>query len=153
MPPTVGQENSMACNCPPGYGCKAHPPEYVFHVDVVDDEGAAYTEVTKLSKHEEILANRAPIYGEAKINLGCTQNLCDVFDHYVNQNRDIDRMTSEEQRGAHKAAIHLALTKIARIATGSFHEDNYYDGSNYIEIARKIMKGESTLPKVGHGRD
>lgn len=97
------------------------------------------------NKHEEILKSRAPIYGEALVNLHCTQELCDVFDGF--EGKAFTTFGTMEQWKAHKAAIHLALTKIARIATGSFHEDNYYDGSNYIEIARKIMMGESTLPK------
>lgn len=106
------------------------------------------------SKAEEIVASRGPIYGEARINLACTQELCDVFDKYIGNNKAILGSllgSTEEYRqewyNAHKAAMHLVLTKVARIATGAFHEDNYLDIEGYTILARKIMKGESTLPE------
>ena len=100
----------------------------------------------------ETVASRGPIYGEAVINLACTQELCDVFDKYIERNgnllaENVDKDYVDSVHDAHKAAMHLVLTKIARIATGAFHEDNYIDIEGYAIIARKIMKGESTLPE------
>jgi hypothetical protein len=41
----------------------------------------------------------------------------------------------EEKSVAHDAAIMQALTKLARIAVGRFHRDNYIDGAAYLAIA------------------
>lgn len=40
-------------------------------------------------------------------------------------------------------AIDMCLHKIARIATGKFHEDNYDDLIGYATLAKQIAKGEN----------
>jgi hypothetical protein len=54
---------------------------------------------------------------------------------------------------AHDAAIMQALTKIARIAVGRFHRDNYIDGAAYLAIAFECEARERNPPPGQHPLD
>lgn len=96
---------------------------------------------------EEILKERGSIYGDARENLALTQILQDAFDKYYDKNdfytgREL-HPADEKTRNAHKNAMHMALHKIARIATAQgVCEDSYDDGCGYLTLGKKIITGE-----------
>jgi Domain of unknown function (DUF6378) len=80
------------------------------------------------------LQDRDAVYGEPRTPLSCAGELKRVFLKYA------ARSPRQIGPGEHEA-MDLALTKIARIATGpSVHEDNYVDGAAYLALA-----GEAAL--------
>lgn len=62
------------------------------------------------------------------INLSLCYRLIELYDTYR------DRPNSLEMQ-SHDHSIHMVLVKIARIATGTFDEDNYKDIIGYTELA------------------
>ena len=94
------------------------------------------------------LKERGTLYGDPLDNLSCTNHLwiafTDGWRRSKKGNIPVD-ITLEEE--AHHIAMQLALLKVARIATGKFCEDNYIDAIGYLEIARKLAKGEDTSPE------
>ena len=74
--------------------------------------------------------DRNDAYGDPAINLQCAAELKAVYDKYALWDAGL----------AHREAIHMALTKIARIATGghNFRPDNYIDASCYPAIAGQV---------------
>lgn len=87
------------------------------------------------------LKERGSLYGDPLNNLATAYNLQDEYYRYHPELEDTQR-----QR-AHDLAMEMVLVKIARIATGKFCEDNYIDAIGYLEIARKLAKGEDTSPE------
>lgn len=82
----------------------------------------------------KVLQDRDTIYGEPRTPLSCAGELKRVFLKYA------ARSPRRIGPGEHEA-LDLALTKIARIATGpTIHEDNYVDGAAYLALA-----GEAAL--------
>lgn len=98
---------------------------------------------------EEILKERGSIYGDARENLACTEVLRDTFQHYHDKNPLYKNMVDIEAlktRRAHKNAIDMVLHKISRLACGPvLCEDHYKDAMGYLELARKIIMGESCV--------
>lgn len=74
-------------------------------------------------------------YGDPGVNMACWAELKAVYRKYAG-----DKYSTE-----HDQAIELALLKTARIATGSFHEDNYPDGASYYAMAGEA-EGKKTAP-------
>lgn len=52
----------------------------------------------------------------------------------------------EVKSPAHNAAIVQVLTKITRIAVGTFHRDNYVDAAAYLAIAAECETRERENP-------
>jgi hypothetical protein len=82
---------------------------------------------------DRILIERGVIYGKpnpghpgAFDNLRCADELIRVYQQY----------SAREPGTGHDYCILMVLAKIARIATGQYHQDNYADGRNYLELAR-----------------
>lgn len=69
--------------------------------------------------------NRQQAYGDPAITLSCMGLLKTIYRTFSRDKYSL----------AHDEAVEAALIKIARIATGSFHPDNYVDGAGYIAIA------------------
>lgn len=65
------------------------------------------------------------VYGDPQATLRCAAELKRVWRAYAG-----DRHAPE-----HDEAVELALTKLARIACGAFHEDNYTDAAAYLALA------------------
>lgn len=68
---------------------------------------------------------REDVYGDPYINMGCASELKQVYRRYA----------GEKYSAAHDEAVERLLMKLARIATGDFHKDNYLDGAAYLAIA------------------
>lgn len=85
---------------------------------------------------KDILEERGAIYGSAEINLTCAAHLINNYmagrDH--SDNGDGVSIT------AHDVAIIMILVKVARIATGKYHSDNYHDILGYARIAEELGK-------------
>lgn len=82
-------------------------------------------------------STRPSTYGDPKVNLACAGELKGVITKYILQNslRDISP--------AEREAIDLCLTKISRIITGQYHEDNYVDLAAYAAIAGECASHHS----------
>lgn len=82
------------------------------------------------------MQERGSIYGKASDNLKCTRLLRRIYDSYR-----IAAGHNPHENEAHDEAIGMVLHKIARIATGQFHPDNYDDTCGYATIAKEIKQG------------
>lgn len=69
--------------------------------------------------------DRHDLYGDCFANMSCFAEFCKVYTKYAGNRR----------HAAHDAAILGVLAKLARIACGSFHADNYIDLAAYSAIA------------------
>ena len=96
----------------------------------------------------ELLQERGDKYGTpgrdhpaALDNLRCADELIKVYLRYSG------RTATEKHHevcDGHDYAIIQVLAKIARMATGQHHEDNYTDAKGYLELAR--VAGGATAP-------
>lgn len=98
---------------------------------------------------DAILKERGSTYGDSGVNLECMHNMLDAFilardggfhDH-VPSNRGA-QFAKMPNAGAHDMAIIMIIGKLARIATGVPHADNYDDIIGYAKIARQHAIGE-----------
>lgn len=71
-------------------------------------------------------------YGPTYLNFAVIEELKQVYRKYDRANHD----------PAHSHAIDMVLTKLGRICTGDYVEDNYVDASAYIDIANKIARAK-----------
>lgn len=71
-------------------------------------------------------------------NLECAGELAMVYDKWAAQAARTG--TRKAQSYAHEHAIRMVLTKISRIATGSYIGDNYDDAKVYAELAKQIRQ-------------
>lgn len=98
------------------------------------------------SSTDALLKQRGAIYGGARPNLGCTYTLRAVYTQAVGNaqytNGDLALGHATEDRRAHDEAIGMVLHKIARIATGYFHPDNYDDLIGYAVLAKELAEGK-----------
>jgi Domain of unknown function (DUF6378) len=66
------------------------------------------------------------------------------------------RMVLDQPRSsAHEGAMKNVISKLARIAAGRFHEDNYVDLAAYIAIAFEVEvrdRASAERPQVDAGR-
>ncbi len=85
---------------------------------------------------QSLLEQRGSVYGDPKINLKCAALLKQVYRD--GEEESGNRNSGQEGFLAHDDAIEMCLTKIARIATGDFHQDNYDDLIGYATIAKKM---------------
>lgn len=77
--------------------------------------------------------DRNKTYGEPKVNMVASHELKHLFwQHWRKCHPGVDA------EGPWVEAIEMALTKLGRIATGQFHEDNYIDAAAYIAIACEL---------------
>lgn len=74
--------------------------------------------------------DREDTYGDPTITLTCAAELKAIFRKYCSNKYSI----------AHNEAVESALLKVARIAAGTFHEDNYIDASGYLALAGECEK-------------
>lgn len=88
------------------------------------------SERSKILKEADQLTHtdRAAIYGDPLIGMRCAAELKALYRHYA-----AGRYSPE-----HDEAIELHLVKLARIATGAFHRDNYVDGAAYVAMAAEL---------------
>lgn len=68
---------------------------------------------------------RSATYGDPKVNLSCAGALWAIYKSHA----------GTRYSAAHDEAIHQVLAKIARIACGVLHADNYIDIAAYAAIA------------------
>jgi hypothetical protein len=73
---------------------------------------------------------RDKVYGDPAVNLRCAMELKQVYDKYA-----VSPEGDPRHGLAHHEAMHMALTKVGRIATGAYKKDNYVDGATYTAIA------------------
>lgn len=76
---------------------------------------------------------RPSVYGSPHENMSAQIALIDAFEKH-NKGRN---------GRAHDMAIHSLLIKIGRIASGSYHRDNYEDGAAYLAIAGECAELEA----------
>lgn len=86
--------------------------------------------------------DRNKAYGDPSIGLACMNELQETFRKYA---------TSEAVDPAHLAAMNMVFTKISRIATGAYREDNYIDGAAYIAIAGELAERNNATPRYVKG--
>jgi hypothetical protein len=93
-----------------------------------------------------ISGSRDSTYGHPAVNLGLHGALIEAC---------LDRGNLFRHGPAHAAAIIQALSKIARIVTGSHCQDNYDDLAGYTAIASELVHVQSgiNLSLPGHIRD
>jgi hypothetical protein len=75
--------------------------------------------------------DRAAIYGDARIGMRCAAEFKAVYRRFTGERPTAYSIEHEE-------AIERHLEKLARIATGAFHRDNYVDGAAYLAIAAEL---------------
>lgn len=80
--------------------------------------------------------DRNTIYGDPSINFSCQARLIRTYATFA-----YDRQHSDP----HVAAMQMVLAKIARIACGEFHRDNYVDAAAYLAIAYEVEHGYREL--------
>ena len=85
-----------------------------------------------------LLEKRGNLYGGIK-NLELIAQLQDVY----LRNSVSQRFALNARVMAHDSVMLQVLVKIARIATGEFHEDNYDDAIGYLKLAKRVAKGEN----------
>lgn len=77
------------------------------------------TAANQLTHHD-----RLAIYGDPLVGMRCAAQLKEVYRKYSNT-----------RSPEHDEAMARVFEKIARIATGDYHRDNYVDGAAYLAIA------------------
>lgn len=87
-----------------------------------------------------ILDQRAGVYGDP---MGNYETLGRLVQEYLHKSQGRYCI-------AHEAAMFMALTKIMRIACGSYHQDNYIDAVNFIAMAGSFQ--QRYLNMVGEDR-
>lgn len=75
--------------------------------------------------HELVTNDRDKQYGDASVNLTNMEIMLDAFERICRQDYPL----------AAKAAIRMALVKIARTQTGIHQRDNYIDACGYMALA------------------
>lgn len=94
------------------------------------------------------LKERGSVYGDPKENLSVSSDLCAIYNRAVAAKMQVEgKVGFTKEEAAHHMSMIMTLSKIARVATGKFCEDNYIDAIGYLEIARKLAKGEDTSPE------
>lgn len=78
-----------------------------------------------------VLNEKEKVYGDPGVNLGCAAAFADIYTIALRG----------RQLTAADMALFQVLLKIARIATGAYHEDNYTDAVGYLELARELHPG------------
>ena len=81
---------------------------------------------------------RESTYGDPAITLACMAELKATY----------RKFSQGKYCPEHEEAMEAALMKIARIATGSFHRDNYVDGAGYHGIAAECQQ-RANQPESG----
>lgn len=82
------------------------------------------------------MRGKGGIYGPADVNFSVIAKLQEAYDLGTAQN--VVRPNSS-LIAAHDVALHQALVKIGRIATGVLHDDNYVDAIGYINLAYALV--------------
>jgi len=72
--------------------------------------------------------DRNDAYGDPQINLQCQEELWLVYEKFC-------KHTGKDFSLAHQGTMKHVFAKLARIACGSYREDNYVDGATYMAIA------------------
>lgn len=93
----------------------------------------------KLSGVDSILRERGSTYGDSGVNLQCMNSM---YTSFMNgQNRSQENLQTSVRTmpnfSAHQMAIVMIMGKLARIATGIPHADNYDDIIGYTKIAKE----------------
>lgn len=92
-----------------------------------------------LSGVDLILKERGSTYGDSGVNLACMAAMWEAFCTGRIEspaNREFNKI-DYPNFAAHEMAIVMILGKIARIATGKAHADNYDDLIGYAKIAKQ----------------
>lgn len=92
-----------------------------------------------------ILKDRGSVYGDSGVNFACAYEMATSYNMAhsaspVNRNQQYNNMPSYS---AHQMAITMILMKLARIATGVPHADNYDDIIGYTKLAKQHAIKES----------
>lgn len=97
---------------------------------------------------DSILKERGSTYGDSGVNLRCMNQMLRAYERARDESA---ANLTEEQRQllalrpdvqAHEMAVVMIIGKLARIATGVPHADNYDDIIGYTKIAKKHAIGE-----------
>jgi len=109
-----------------------------------------------MSKYSKILEEAIPIldqdrmdiYGDPLYGMHVCAQLNLTYARACEELNKTDALFTME----HQEAMRMVLYKIARMATGKFHKDNYLDAINYLAIAHGLAKNflekrEETLEK------
>lgn len=89
--------------------------------------------------HKLVSEDRNRQYGEPEVNLKLAGLLKHVF--WKHATRDISPAEHE--------AIDMVLTKLSRIGTGTYKDDNYIDAAGYIAIAGQMAARYNIIPGPG----
>ncbi len=87
---------------------------------------------------EAVLANRQKIYGDPVDTM--TVMAAMSLPYFHERRCTVERLKGDPLGEAHDQAISMMMSKLARIASGDFHEDNYVDLINYARIAFNCAK-------------
>lgn len=86
-----------------------------------------------LTAHNVINGERQDIYGNPENCFVCIAALWNAYLAGGHESRN-------PSISAHDAAVMLALLKVARIAHGTDHEDNYVDAAGYMALAADMAR-------------
>lgn len=95
-----------------------------------------------LSGVDAILKERGSTYGDSGVNLRCMEEMWSAYKRGEHAARcagsddfreELDRRPNSQ---AHDMAMLMVIAKIARVATGLPHADNYDDMQGYTKIAK-----------------
>lgn len=91
-----------------------------------------------------ILQERGSTYGDSGVNLRCMYDLLEVYANAetASMSHKMDNSDMMPNERAHRMAIVMIMGKLARIATGIPHADNYDDIIGYAKIAKLHATGE-----------
>lgn len=103
------------------------------------------TKIELLNKCRDIIGSDRPgLYGDALINFKAIGRLVEDYDMFSNNRHQYG---AQHYSAAHEHAIHMALTKIGRIATGQPGvEDSYLDAIGYLALAWEIVQNDMRGP-------
>ena len=92
-----------------------------------------------LSGIDLILKERGSTYGDSGLNLKCMHDMLRTYEKGLNDatNERPVPIPCLPNREAHEMAIVMIIGKLARIATGKPHADNYDDIIGYATIAKE----------------
>lgn len=125
------------CPCIPECYCKVNTCKRFDSIGILPEDCAPEMPFT-----QPILEQRGSEYGGFD-NLRCIAELQATYSQW--QRRIHGKILTD----AHQHCINMILTKLGRIATGRFQEDNYDDIAGYAELAKKVEIEERAKRVVG----
>lgn len=93
------------------------------------------------SQVQSLLSQRGSVYGLPEANLGLAAYLKAEYRSAVAVHGEFWGGELGSRR-AHDEAVEMSLLKIARIATGVLHLDNYDDAIGYLTLAKQMAEKE-----------